>query len=404
MQWFARYFAKFGVEMRSDMLPPGHAWNPCDGDKGIHTKVFTSDQIEQGRGFDLVEDWLMSAAGAGFENHRYYGHDADVIEDWVSNNKLQYRDQKTWRFRDLRSFVYHRETDEGTNYTPGIAYGAVHSDVEFADRILLDLRHDKEAGGPRCEKCTQRFKRPTPAHKKGQEGKCPSKHQRLGEPALAVHVRSGLTDGMDYEEKQAYFNKLASGRAIKKTKAKGRFAGMLKQECVRLLKMLGLSTEGNVPELRQRLQMAVDGGAELRCEPDGGDSAVRRKVSSKEGSKKGAKKAAQKAAHKRDRMDEELNMPGSRPRKQPSKERVAPESRPKRKAAQVETYSELDRESEQEASEGSDWQADCEEWECEACNHPNFGPPPNTSDFEGCELCGWPEPGSKEGEESESSW
>jgi len=69
----SQYWEKYGVIISADMLCAFHAWNPCDGAKRKFTKVFTKDQVEQGRGFALVEEWLASAAGAGYENNRFYG-------------------------------------------------------------------------------------------------------------------------------------------------------------------------------------------------------------------------------------------------------------------------------------------------------------------------------------------
>jgi len=362
-----------------DMLCGGHAYNVCDGDKGIHSRVFTRDQIAQNRGFDLIEDWLYSAAGAGFENHRYYGHDADVIMAWVAKNKVDPRECATWRFRDLRSFVYYRETDSGKEYIPGVAYGALHSEVEFVDRIVLDLRQDKAAGGARCEKCTQAFKKPAFAHKKGEE--CPSKKTRLGEPALAVHVKSGLTDGMDYEEKQQYFNSLASRRSKAKAKAKGRFSTMLKRDCITLLEGLGLSTEGVVAELQQRLEEALGNQAEQGKEQKKGAKKL-----------KGAKKGAQKGAKKRHQRVEEKAARGNKKAARANARAAAPAAKRRRKAARRVDYEESDPEEadeewQEEEEAGQESEDETVSWCCEACGHPNHGPPPGSVDFAGCELC-----------------
>jgi len=383
----ARYYELYGVEMRADMLCGGHAWNVCDGDKGIHTKVFLRDQVKEGRGFDLVEDWLYSAAGAGFDNHRYYGHDADIIMSWCKKNKLEARDMASWRFRDLRSFVYCRETDEGKVFTPGVAYGALHSEVEFADRIVLDLRHDKEAGGARCEKCIQRFKKACKAHGKGEE--CPSKQQRLGEPALAIHVKSGITDSMDYEEKQTYFNSLAARRSKAKAKAKGRFSDMLKPECIRLLQRLGLPSDGTVDELRVRLEGA------LKPEAEGGSPVQEATEQKQRGAKKGAKRGAgRRGAGKRSQPAQEK---ASSTKKAATalaaaSTSAAPAARQRRKAARRVNYNE----SEQEDEEDEEWryneaEEDSEDepvvWTCEICTHENSGAAPGSKNFQGCELC-----------------
>jgi len=383
--------------MRSDMLCGGHAWNICDADKGIHTKVFLVAQLEQGRGFDIVEDWLLAAAKAGFENHRYYGHDRDVIEAWISKNKEDCRKVTTWMFQELRSFVYYRPTDEGKVFTPGVAYGSVDSEVEFRDRIVLDLRQDKDAKeGKRCEKCTQSFKYPVPAHKKDE--RCKSKHQPLGEPALAIHVKSGATDGMSYEEKQRFFNSVsaASGRA--KSKAKGRFTQMLKPECIALLKGLGLSTQGKVAELQERLEEAMASHKGPDNDGDGGNAASG-------AGKSGKKKANQKTGRKRKQRGNAARGGG------PSSGAAVRGSRPagrgraakrQRRAARPVQYQESDQEDDQN---DSDWDGDeapegGEIWHCEHCSHPNSNQPPGSEGYVGCELCeppgGFPDTGSED--------
>lgn len=386
--------------MRSDMLCGGHAWNICDADKGIHTKVFLVAQLEQGRGFDIVEDWLLAAAKAGFENHRYYGHDRDVIEAWISKNKEDCRKVSTWMFQELRSFVYYRPTDEGKVFTPGVAYGSVHSEVEFRDRIVLDLRQDKDAKeGKRCEKCTQSFKYPVPAHKKDE--RCKSKHQPLGEPALAIHVKSGATDGMSYEEKQRFFNSVsaASGRA--KSKAKGRFTQMLKPECIALLKGLGLSTQGKVAELQERLEEAMASHKGPDNDGDGGNAAS---GAGKSG-KSSKKKANQKTGRKRKQRGNAARGGG------PSSGAAVRGSRPagrgraakrQRRAARPVQYQESDQEDDQN---DSDWDGDeapegGEIWHCEHCSHPNSNQPPGSEGYVGCELCeppgGFPDTSSED--------
>eukprot|EP00808_Paulinella_micropora_P023168 g55840.t1 len=72
----SRYFELYQVEMSVDMLCGGHAWNVCDGDKGIHTRVFTRDQAA----------WTLKAAsyvGRGSRRPRRWKKMINACVWWV---------------------------------------------------------------------------------------------------------------------------------------------------------------------------------------------------------------------------------------------------------------------------------------------------------------------------------
>eukprot|EP00808_Paulinella_micropora_P014067 g17243.t1 len=228
------YREKYGIDMEIHCrrLCANHAWNPCD--------CITTDTTDHNRYY---------GHSAGYDHNRYYGHDADVIERWIKANPVQPRKLASWGFRELRSLKYSRsapETAIGKIFVSGVLYASHTSAVNDADRIVIDLRQDSEVG-QRCEKCTQRVKHPN-----GE--KCPPVHGTGAEKQVVVHVRSEATTAMNREEKIAFFRKEAASHSKRQKAKKGRFNAFKVAELCKMLRDMGLPSDGLVVELRQRLE------------------------------------------------------------------------------------------------------------------------------------------------------
>jgi len=212
-------------------------------------------------------------------------------------------------------------------------------------------------------------------------------------------VRSGATDGMDAEEKVAYFARLGRGRKSKKQEAKGMFKGMPKAALVGLCEQYRVSSDGKVDELRQRLTAAVaaekaaaKAAATAKKEAKAAGVANNKSNAAKAGSKRAAKAGGKKAA-KRKRASSKA-----------STERPAPRARRSRAAAPRRSYAESD--AEDDEHDDPEWSLQEQDlsmqrpWICEECGHSNDDPefpPPESDDFAGCEGC---QTGLSDGEEA----
>ena len=307
--------------------------------------------------------------------------DADVIEKWVKENTIEPRKLASWGIRNFRSFRYSRDSlTAGKQFISGVAYGAHTSVVNDADRVVLDMRSDADAG-QRCELCTQLFKQPHPSHKGGD--KCPSKHRR-GQPAQAVHVQSGAAAELTREQKISYFKKLASRRSRNKRAKKNNLSQLRKPRLVELCQELGLSTVGVVAELRQRIQEHMTGSAASDPQGAADDSEAppsrQRKQAAKKAAGKGTKKGASKqAAAPVPASSSQVPASSSQSAAASSSSRSASSGRKRKTVNYVESDAEED--------DGSDYQEDATRWVCIYCSHPN-PLAPGDADFEGCVLCG----------------
>eukprot|EP00808_Paulinella_micropora_P012703 g31448.t1 len=133
-------------------------------------------RLVRGTSFELVQEWLLSAERALFDNEVLFAFTTGEYNAFLREcTSVPTPRQKTsWALTKLRSYVFHR-TDPNTCervYTPGVAYGAYNSLAEETDRVVMDMRTDDEAGFDRCELCTQAKRQPSPGHARGARN-CP---------------------------------------------------------------------------------------------------------------------------------------------------------------------------------------------------------------------------------------
>eukprot|EP00808_Paulinella_micropora_P032142 g51410.t1 len=233
----------------SSLPGPGVRTGDGGGDFPNYEFIYAESCYRENITTDTTDHNRYYGHSAGYDHNRYYGHDADVIERWIKPNPVQPRKLASWGFRELRSLKYSRsapETAIGKVSVSGVLYASHTSAVNDADRIVIDLRQDSEVG-QRCEKCTQRLKHPN-----GE--KCPPVHGTGAEKQVVVHVRSEATTAMNREEKIAFFRKEAASHSKRQKAKKGRFNAFKVAELCKMLRDMGLPSDGLVVELRQRLE------------------------------------------------------------------------------------------------------------------------------------------------------